>query len=97
MHLPYCKIRHDGVGLIKSWWLNGKKHRINGPAVEIENTRNGDKYITKFWYFNGQHHREDGPAIEYYDGHKDWYYKDKFIDCSSQEEFEKLLKLKAFW
>jgi len=39
----------------------------------------------------------DGPAIEYSDGTKEWWYQGKFINCSSQEEFEKLLKVKFLW
>ncbi len=42
-------------------------------------------------------HREDGPALEYPNGLKSWYLNGKRINCSSQEEFEKFLKLQAFW
>jgi len=47
----------------------------------------------------GLRHRDDGPAIIYGDESElqMWWYQGKFIDCSSQEEFERLLKLKAFW
>jgi hypothetical protein len=54
----------------KSWYLDGKRHREDGPAVEGSD---GDKY----WYLNGKLHREDGPAIEYSDGDKSWYLDDK--------------------
>jgi hypothetical protein len=47
------------------WFLNGKLHREDGPAVEYVN---GDKY----WYLNGKLHREDGPAIERANGYKAW-------------------------
>jgi len=30
-------------------------------------------------------------------GTKRWYLDDKQIDCKSQEEFERLMRLKAFW
>jgi hypothetical protein len=50
----------------RTWYLNGKRHREDGPAVEWAN---GDKY----WYLNGQFHREDGPAIEWANGGKSWY------------------------
>ena len=50
----------------KSWYLNGKKHREDGPAIEYANGY-------KAWYLNGELHREDGPAIEYADGDKAWY------------------------
>ncbi|CAB4196760.1 hypothetical protein UFOVP1290_280 [uncultured Caudovirales phage] len=51
-------------------------------------------------FFNkeGQLHRLNGPAIYYPDG-KDclWFINHKQIPCNSQEEFERLIKLKAFW
>ena len=50
----------------KHWYLDGKLHREDGPAVEYAN---GDK----IWYLNGKRHREDGPAIEYASGDKFWY------------------------
>jgi len=49
-------------------------------------------------YVNNILHYEDGPAI--YSLSEDWeawYYKGKFIDCHSQEEFERIIKLKLFW
>ena len=42
-------------------------------------------------------HREDGPAIENKDGSRFWWYEGEYVECSSQQEFEKMLKLKAFW
>lgn len=65
-------------------------HREDGPACEYAN---GDKY----WFINGLRHREGGPAIEYSDGEKHWYYHGKYIKCYSQEQFLRLIKLKAFW
>ena len=50
----------------KHWYLNGQRHREDGPAVEWSNG-------FKAWYLNGQLHREDGPAVEYSDGYKSWY------------------------
>ena len=47
----------------KVWYLNGKRHREDGPAVEYAN---GDKY----WYLNGEnvteeeHKRMTSPIIE---------------------------------
>ena len=74
----------------KSWYRNGQRHRDDGPAIEWAN---GNKY----WHRNGQLHREDGPAIEFADGDKRWFFRDKRIDCETNEEFLKLMKLKAFW
>jgi hypothetical protein len=43
-------------------------------------------------------HREDGPAIEYDDGVKYWFLNDRCLeDISSQENFDRYMKLKAFW
>ena len=50
----------------KWWYLKGKSHREDGPAIE---EANGSKY----WYLKGKLHREDGPAIECADGTKHWY------------------------
>jgi len=54
----------------KYWYLNGKRHREDGPAVEYAN---GNKY----WYRNGKLHREDGPAAECANGNKEWYIDGK--------------------
>jgi hypothetical protein len=72
-------------------WNN--RHRIDGPAI----SRKTDLGEHQEWYLHGKRHRDDGPAIEYADGEKHWFYNDYPIDCSSQEEFERILKLKAFW
>ena len=72
------------------WRQNGKRHRVDGPALEWAN---GDKE----WYQNGQCHRVDGPALEYADGDKSWYIKDKRINCQTQEQFERLIRLMPFW
>jgi len=53
----------------KTWRLNGKLHREDGPANE-----HADGY--REWYRNGKLHREDGPAIEFGPrgyGEKRWY------------------------
>ena len=50
----------------KYWYLNGIRHRVDGPAIEYSSG-------TKYWYLNGKLHREDGPACEYIDGTKYWY------------------------
>ena len=50
----------------KEWYLNGKLHREDGPAIE-------DADGSKFWFINGKLHREDGPAVERADGSKSWF------------------------
>ena len=54
-------------------------------------------HYTEWRNEKGELHRENGPAREYSDGRKDWYYQGKYIDCSSQKQFEQLIKLKVFW
>jgi hypothetical protein len=50
-----------------------------------------------FYYLNGKMHREDGPAVEYANGNKCWYLNDERILCTTQKQFERLMRLKAFW
>ena len=64
---PILKIDSNGN---KYWYLNGKLHREDGPAIEFANG-------TKSWYLNGKCHREDGPAIEYANGNKYWFLNGK--------------------
>jgi hypothetical protein len=73
----------------KFWYQNGLLHRLDGPAIFSD----GDE----FWYQNGLPHRLDGPAVEYSNGEKYWYYEGEKIECNSQKEFEKYVKLKLFW
>lgn len=44
----------------EEWWVNGLRHRINGPAV----LKIYDHKIQKEWWVDGKLHRLDGPAIE---------------------------------
>jgi len=84
---PICDI---DLFKIKRWILNNQYHREDGPAIEFTDG-------TKCWYFHGQRHRLNGPAIECSDGEEFWYYHGKYIDCYSQKEFERLIKLKVLW
>jgi hypothetical protein len=74
----------------KYWYQEGILHRDDGPAIEYPDGE-------KAWYQHGQRHRVDGPAIEYASGSQSWYYHGKKIYCDSLQEFEKIIKLKAFW
>lgn len=87
--------REDGPAIERfkgdwGWYYNGQCHREDGPAVGYIN---GDVY----WYQEGKLHRLDGPALERSNGAKSWHYRGKLINCSSQEEFQRLLRLRAFW
>jgi hypothetical protein len=68
------KVDVDGT----RWYLDGKRHREDGPAIEHANGY-------KAWYLNGKCHREDGPAIERANGDKFWYIDDKRL---TEEEFK---------
>jgi hypothetical protein len=82
----------DNYGTIM-YFLNGKYHREDGPAIEFDN---GDKQ----YLINDEFHRLDGPAVEFSSpslSHLNkWYYKGQFIKCENQQEFERFLRLKAF-
>ena len=64
----------------KYWYLNGKRHRTDGPAVVYAGG-------TTEWFLNGKRHRTDGPAAIYSDGGKYWYLNDKGL---SEAEWEAL-------
>ena len=56
----------------KQWYLNGKHHRVDGPAWEYADG-------TKKWLLNGKRHRVDGPAYEGADGSKEWFLNDNHV------------------
>jgi hypothetical protein len=70
-------------------WKNNLLHREDGPAAEFASG-------SRSWYINGKRHRLDGPAQMYSTGTNTWYYHGKFINASSQKEFEQYLRLLAF-
>jgi hypothetical protein len=70
-----CKIYASGN---KYWFLNGERHRTDGPAIELTNG-------FKEWYINDKLHRVDGPAIEYTNGDKEWYLNNEEY---SEEDFD---------
>lgn len=77
----------------KVWYLDGKRHRTDGPAVEhatgYKAWRLYDKlhriggpaveYTSgdKYWYFDGKLHRTDGPSAECANGDKLWHQDGK--------------------
>ena len=68
--LPGLAETLEKLGCGRSYWLNGKRHREDGPAAEYAGG-------TKEWWLNGKLHREDGPAIECASGTKEWYLDGK--------------------
>ena len=63
---PVMTVNKNGA---KEWRLNGKFHRLDGPAVEI--------FGSKVWFLNGLHHRIGGPAVEFINGNKEWWVNGK--------------------
>ncbi len=84
----------------QAWYLNGKFHREDGPAVIWANgyqswylngklhREDGPAVIGangyQAWYLNGQLHREDGPAIIYANGEQYWYLNSEEL---TEQEF----------
>ncbi len=58
-------VTEDENGTIEHF-LNGKHHRVDGPAIIYSNGR-------KVWCLNDKIHRVGGPAIEDEDGFHSWY------------------------
>lgn len=73
----------------KEWYENDMLHRTTGPAAKYADGQ-------EIWYFNGKRHRLDGPAWIIPGGCNSWYYDGEYMDCDSQEEFERLIKIRAF-
>ena len=69
----------------KEWFLDGMRHRTDGPAIEFDNG-------AKRWYLDGKRHRIDGPAIEFADGTKYWYVDGKEL---TQAQWRKAVKPKV--
>ena len=79
----------DGEKITYYYDDEGKYHREDGPAVKFSSG-------PEQWYFHGMRHREDGPAVIFSWGGKMWWYCGQHIECSSQEEFERIVNLLLF-
>ena len=98
------EIQYDAQGHRVVWYLDGKRHRTDGPAVEwADGTRewwlNGKTHRTdgpalewangdRFWFLNGRRHRTDGPACEWANGDREWYLNGK---RHTEEDFDEAL------
>lgn len=69
----------------KFWFINGKLHRKDGPAVEMSSVR--------IWYNHGKRHREDGPAYEESDG-RVYYYLNNIL--YTEEDYWAKIKFGGF-
>jgi hypothetical protein len=62
------KVHDDGR---REWYLNGKRHREDGPAIVNPNG-------CEVWYLDGQLHCEDGPAVKHtINKYEEWYLNGK--------------------
>jgi len=66
----------------KEWWVDGKRHRSDDPAIEYKNG-------SKEWYKFGKRHRLNGPAIEYKNGSRYWYINGKKLNKKEVETWIK--------
>ena len=81
----------DMYGVIRYQDANHRLHRENGPAIIFPD---GDSS----WFFDGKLHRINGPAIDWkVEGRFVWALHGVRVDCTTQEEFEQLMRMKAFW
>lgn len=71
----------------KTWYVDGKLHRLDGPAVEGTLVEGADGY--EAWYVDNKRHRLDGPAVEGANGYKAWYVDGKEL---SKKAFKALTK-----
>ena len=63
----------------RSWYVNGQRHRLDGPAIEWADG-------TRSWWVNGQLHRLDGPAVEWASGGRQWWVNGQRVDCQSDDD-----------
>lgn len=81
---------------------------IRYDDIWVHEISDKDGLVSRIWrrnldsnyqnYIFASKHRLNGPAIEHRnEACQEWWYKNKFINCSSQKEFEKLIKLINFW
>jgi hypothetical protein len=62
----------------KIWAIEGKYHRLDGPAIEYNNGY-------KAWFVNGNLHRLNGPAIELIDSNKGWFINGFRVGCEKEK------------
>ena len=62
-----------GLLLVQQWFLYGKRHRTDGPAIIYSDG-------SEEWYLHNMCHREDGPAIKNANGNIAWYLNGRFYE-----------------
>jgi hypothetical protein len=64
------------TGGTKHWRVNGKLHRLDGPAIEWSDG-------AKEWRVDGVVHRIGGPAVIWADGTKEWWLNGRQISAAA--------------
>ena len=94
--------REDGPAYVFSdpnygreeWYIHGKLHRINEPAMM---TSRGDQS----WWVHGKLHRLNGPAVQFRSGKHHWWImhkrktKEEVQECVGQRNLKVLLLARA--
>jgi len=83
----------NGNIMFLKYYLDGKRHREDGPAFVSYDYKTGSIVEVEAYYINGKHHREDGPAIIYYDEDGNIEYKEYWLNhkhLTEQEWFNQL-------
>ena len=100
MNKPVITYYKNGKKYSEEYFLNGEYHRTNGPA-NISWYPNGQKRFEEY-YLNDELHRADGPAILRFTPNgvifwrEYWINGEQEVNCNSDEEFKKIVKLLAF-
>ena len=53
-------------------------------------------YGERMWFKDGYLHRLNGPAFINMFKLKHWYYHNEYIDCSTQKDFDKIIRRRIF-
>jgi antitoxin component YwqK of YwqJK toxin-antitoxin module len=75
----------------KSYYINGERHREDGPAFIYYNEDGNIHY--EAYYINEKKHREDGPAIIGYHQNGNIWYKEYWLndkELTKEEWFTQL-------
>jgi len=71
-YVDLCERPHNYMGPAIIWsnitvyLIDGKEHRVSGPAIEREDGH-------REWWRYGKPHRIGGPAVEHVDGMREWF------------------------
>ena len=98
MKRPTKKVTYYESGQIWSeyWYIDGKRHRTDGPAVVWYYESSG-QVESEYWWVDGKWHRTDGPArIYYYESSgqvksEHWLVNDKWYSKEEWDQHPKVM------